>query len=131
MYESISFSEEVVWRIERSGGEAATFSDCPRALAVGALLRSSCDIDALAKGVSEIVKRHTVLRSTFREQGGRVERDIGPAVEVPIEVRDVRHTVSSQTDVERVTAEEALRHFDLADGPCIARHCSRLIIASM
>ncbi|MFD9722133.1 condensation domain-containing protein, partial [Streptomyces sp. NPDC059076] len=89
-------------------------------LPVGVRIQGRLDVRALHRTVTEIVRRHEVLRTRFpRVEGGRPVQVVEPAGEVPMPVIDV-----PGGGVEEVLAnatammeEEAARTFDLARGP--------------
>lgn len=49
-----------------------------------AALRGPCDTDALAAAITDVVARHEILRTTYREIGGVPHQIIHPPAEVPV-----------------------------------------------
>jgi amino acid adenylation domain-containing protein len=77
------------------------------------------DIAVLEQTLSEIVRRHEVLRTTFPSLRGRPHQKIGPAQAVTLPVEDLRHLpeTGSLAEVQRLALEEVHRPFDLSAGP--------------
>ncbi len=53
-----------------------------------AALRGPCDIDALAAAITDVVARHEILRTTYREIDGVPYQVIHPPAEVPVRRAD-------------------------------------------
>ncbi|HEX3131789.1 MAG TPA: condensation domain-containing protein, partial [Thermoanaerobaculia bacterium] len=71
------------------------------------------DVEALRRGLSEIVRRHEALRSTFPEVDGEPRQKVSPAAELPLTVE----AVDDLAHARRVAEEEARHGFDLGRGP--------------
>ena len=96
-------------------------------LPIAARLTGSLNVAALAQSVSEIVRRHEILRTTFPTVGGQAMQQIAhparPDVEgsLTIPVIDLQTVPASEWEAEslrRATAE-AKQPFDLAQGPLL------------
>jgi hypothetical protein len=116
MRRTVSFSEEVLWRLEQSDPAAPPFTDCPRSLVVTARILSECSVAALQNSITEIVHRHAVLRSRFIEADGGVVRNVTDSKQVLIETLDLGDYASSGS-YKSVMTREASRPFDLRHGP--------------
>ncbi len=115
----LSFGQERLWFFDQlePGTPAYNLPDCYR-------LRGTVDVAALEGALSEIVKRHEVLRTSFRVVDGDPTQVIGPPVIVAVPVEDVGDM--GDAALEALVAEEARRPFDLANGPLLrARLFSR------
>nr|QEO74241.1 condensation domain-containing protein [uncultured bacterium] len=79
------------------------------------------DVAALERAVKEVVRRHEVLRTTFRAVDGMPVQVVAPSAEVPFEVVDLRALAPGPRGEEarRRAAEEVRRPFDLARGPLV------------
>ncbi|HEU0077111.1 MAG TPA: condensation domain-containing protein, partial [Longimicrobiaceae bacterium] len=56
----------------------------------GLRLRGELDVRAMARTLSEVVRRHESLRTTFEERGGEAVQVVGPAAPVALPVADLR-----------------------------------------
>lgn len=79
-------------------------------------LSGELNIEALEKSLSEIVRRHSILRTTFSLRGGEPVQIISAAESIPLRLVDVNASSSSEElDPEFVQGQqEALTPFDLA-----------------
>jgi amino acid adenylation domain-containing protein len=90
-------------------------------------LRGALKIEALEDSVSEIVRRHEVLRTTFATVNGQLIQVIAPTWHIPMTIRDLRRLPESaqEDEAQRLLQEESQRPFDLTQGPllrgCILR----------
>ncbi|HEY0016583.1 MAG TPA: condensation domain-containing protein, partial [Longimicrobium sp.] len=115
----LSFSQRRLWFLDRMEPGNA-FYNVPSALR----LRGALDVPALERALGEIVARHAVLRSVFREVAGEpVQAPLSPPPFVlPVDV------LSDANDdaLRAALAAEARRPFDLAGGPPFRARLFRL-----
>ncbi len=113
-----SFAQERMWFLSRFAPHSPMYN-VPAAFLVGA----DVDVPALERALTETVRRHETLRTTYRmEANGHLVQVVGPPAPVPVEVIDARHRVGPSSfvrDVQRVAAEESARLFDLDRGPMV------------
>src|SRR6267378_7925050 len=78
--------------------------------------------------MSEIVRRHEVLRTTYRMADGEVWQVVGAAEDMVVSEEDLRclEEVERKKESERLAREEALGPFDLERGPLIRVKLLRL-----
>jgi amino acid adenylation domain-containing protein len=119
----LSFAQQRLWFIERLHPGQATYN-VPLALR----LRGALDAAALERALAELVRRHEVLRTTFRVEGGVPVQVVGEAGPVPIPVADLRRLSADEREEEaaRLAAQEAARPFDLAAEPPLRARLARL-----
>ena len=67
-------------------------------------------VPVLERAISEIVRRHEVLRARFVEDDGEPWQIAGEPVPLTLEVEELK----TEDEAMRVVDEEARRHFDLA-----------------
>jgi amino acid adenylation domain-containing protein/non-ribosomal peptide synthase protein (TIGR01720 family) len=82
-------------------------------------LRGDLDVSVLERALTEILRRHEVLRGTIELAGGRpVTRGAAPGP-FALEIRSVEHLPQSERDgaAQALCDAEAGRPFDLARGP--------------
>jgi amino acid adenylation domain-containing protein len=119
----LSFAQERLWFIDQFEPGRATYN-VPTALrAVGTL-----DVGLLAAALSEVVRRHESLRTTFAVVSGQAVQVIAPARAVPLPVVDLSGLPAEVGGrlAERLLAAGAWRPFDLATGPLLRALALRL-----
>jgi non-ribosomal peptide synthetase component F/thioesterase domain-containing protein len=79
------------------------------------------DPGILERTFNEIVRRHEILRATFSRNGRDPVQLIAPSAHLRVETRDLRLLPAEQREPEmdRLSAEEARRYFDIEKGPLI------------
>jgi amino acid adenylation domain-containing protein len=84
-------------------------------------LKGPLNVAALEQSLNEIVRRHQVLRTIFKTVDERPLQAIVPTFGLPLPVVDLRELPASEREVEvqRLSAREAQRPFDLACGPLL------------
>ncbi|HKV09554.1 MAG TPA: amino acid adenylation domain-containing protein, partial [Thermoanaerobaculia bacterium] len=107
----LSFAQQRLWFLAELEPESAAYN-VPAALALAGPL----DAAALTGALSEIVRRHEVLRTRFAVAGGEAVSRVSPAVPVTLPVVDLGALPEGAREQElgRRIAEEAARPFDLA-----------------
>ncbi|HEU4556927.1 MAG TPA: amino acid adenylation domain-containing protein, partial [Longimicrobium sp.] len=110
----LSFAQERLWFIDRME-PGSTVYNMPMALRLGGAL----DQAALERSLSEIVRRHETLRTTFAEVDGSPVQVIAPfgGFAVPVEDLSALSEPDREAAVGRRAGEEAARPFDLSAGP--------------
>ncbi|AXA67769.1 non-ribosomal peptide synthetase, partial [Pseudomonas oryzihabitans] len=112
-----------LWFLWRLDPESAAYN-IPAALRLqGPLVRS-----ALERTFSALVARHESLRTLFGEHDGQVRPRLQPASDQAIALQDLREldAVAREWEVARLAREEALRPFDLEQGPLLRLRLLRL-----
>ena len=119
----LSFAQERLWFLDQLNPESAVFN-------VPLTVKLPCAIDPeiLRKSVNEIVRRHEVLRTTFRTRDGLPEVVIAPELNIELPVIDlsVYPTSQRESQVHLFLSEEEQRPFDLSQGPLIRTKLFRL-----
>ncbi|RQP73898.1 non-ribosomal peptide synthetase, partial [Burkholderia ubonensis] len=104
----LSFPQQRLWFLAQLEGPSAAYN-------ISSALRFEGDLDVprLQAAVSEISRRHEILRTTFPAIDGRGVQRIAPPAPVTLAVVDV----ASESDALALLADETDRPFDLAVGP--------------
>ena len=119
----LSFAQQRLWFLDQLQ-PGNPFYNVPAAVALSGRLR----LAALEDAVGEVVRRHEVLRTAFPNQRGRpVQRIAAPRPGVlPLADLSGLPAAERRRVVQRLTAEESRRGFDLAAGPLLRAGLVRL-----
>ncbi|MGH8907431.1 MAG: condensation domain-containing protein, partial [Egibacteraceae bacterium] len=106
----LSFGQQRLYSIDRSEGLSAASTMASAWRVFGRL-----DIAALERSLTQIVRRHEVLRANVVLVHGTASQAIAPAYRVVLPVLDLQHLpeAAQSTEVERAISEETRRVFDL------------------
>ncbi len=112
----LSFAQQRLWFLQQLEPESTSYN-LPLAV------RFSGDLNrtALLRGLSEIVRRHEVLRTTYSSVGAEPVQVIHPAIEVSLPLIDLSTltVVERARETERLCGEEAEQVFSLESGPLL------------
>jgi amino acid adenylation domain-containing protein len=119
----LSFAQQRLWFLDQYEPGSALYN-VPRAVRLGGAL----DADALERALTELVRRHEILRTTFTTVDGSPAQVVSPAARATIGATDLSALGGDEREREarRVVAEEAGRPFDLARGPLLRATLIRL-----
>ncbi|MBV9310287.1 MAG: non-ribosomal peptide synthetase, partial [Solirubrobacterales bacterium] len=113
---ALSFAQQRLWFLDQlvPGNPFYTESTATR-------FQGAVNVPALEKAINEIVRRHEVLRTTFRLNDGRPEAVVAPELRIALPIIDVADMPASEREAEvvRLATEEARRPFDLERGPLL------------
>src|SRR5204863_451356 len=112
----LSFAQERLWFTEQWTNERAVYN-IPLVLR----LRGPLKLAALEKCLDEIVRRHEVLRTSFRMLDGKPRQIIAPARRSWLPVVDLSELSEAEREVEsrRLSEEQSQQPFDLSQGPLL------------
>ncbi|HEX8245669.1 MAG TPA: condensation domain-containing protein, partial [Longimicrobium sp.] len=120
----LSFAQERLWFLDQLEPGSA-FYNLPFALR----LRGALDVDALERGLGEIVRRHDALRTVFQERDGTPVQVVAPFGGFRLTRKDLSHLPAETREAEvqrELVAESTERPFDLAAGPLFRASLLRL-----
>jgi amino acid adenylation domain-containing protein len=119
----LSFAQERLWFLDQLNPNSAVFN-----VPLTVRLSNAIEIEALRRSVNEIVRRHEILRTTFRSEDGRPELLIAPVLHIELPVVDLSVYPESERESHAHTllSEEERRPFDLTRGPLIRTKLFRL-----
>ena len=125
----LSFAQQRLWFLDQLESGTAVYN-----LPAAARLKGQLDIAALENALTEIVRRHEALRTTFPTVDEGPIQQIAAAAPVSLPITDLSDIdPSSQIEVEKREAdarrliwEEAERPFDLVTGPLFRTSLLRL-----
>ncbi|MGK3988241.1 amino acid adenylation domain-containing protein [Sorangium sp. So ce136] len=119
----MSFAQERLWFLAQLEPESASYN-----LATAVRLTGSLDVAVVERCLSEIVRRHEILRTTFAVVDGQPSQVVQPDGAARLERLDLGVLPPAQRDAEvrRVIDREARRPFDLTSGPLLRLTLLRL-----
>jgi amino acid adenylation domain-containing protein len=117
----LSFAQQRLWFLDRLEPDSP-FYNIPLALR----LEGTLDVDALQRGLTELVRRHETLRTTFAEQEGQAVQLIHPPADFPLPVVELQDLPDAAAEARRLAHEEAQRPFNLTRGPLMRATLLRL-----
>jgi aspartate racemase len=109
----LSFAQQRIWFLEQLAPGTAAYNSVTAIHLTGPL-----NVAALEHGMTEIVRRHEVLRTRFDLVEEQPVQIIGPPEPVVLVVNDLRGVAAADRKAEalRIAGKEARRPFDLAGG---------------
>ena len=112
----LSFAQQRLWFLEQVSPGSFNYNEPIDIRFVGNL-----NVGALKQSIDEIVRRHEVLRTTFRVIDGQPVQIIASSLNLKLPVIDLRKLpkVDREAEVQRLVREEAQLPFDLTQGPLL------------
>ena len=105
----MSFAQQRLWFLDQLDPGTSAYN-----LFSGYRLSGPLDVSALQRSLSEIVRRHEVLRTNFAMIEGRLVQILNPPN--PIELPVIDLSAEDEARLRQLANEEAQRPFDLARG---------------
>ncbi|AGC45639.1 amino acid adenylation domain-containing protein [Myxococcus stipitatus DSM 14675] len=112
----LSFSQQRLWFLEQLEPGRATYN-MPAAIRVTGPL----DVETFERCVTEMLRRHEVLRTTFHTSGGEAFQVIAPPAPWRLPTHDLSSVPAEQREdvARKVALEEGQKPFDLTRGPLL------------
>ena len=119
----LSFAQQRLWFLDQLIPDAPIYN-IPLAYRVTGEL----NVGALEQSLSEIVRRHEALRTTFTAVDGQPIQVIAPEINLTLPVVDLREIAEAERkeEVQRLAIQEAQQPFDLTQGPLLRVKLLRL-----
>ncbi|HET6973690.1 MAG TPA: amino acid adenylation domain-containing protein, partial [Pyrinomonadaceae bacterium] len=119
----LSFGQQRLWFLNQLETNNPAYN-----VQLAVRLDGELDVAALNRALSEIVRRHEVLRTTFPTVDGIPVQQIAEAVPLSASLIDLRHLdrESGESVASEVAGLEASRPFNLAAGPLLRAMLMRL-----
>ncbi|MFP2903170.1 condensation domain-containing protein, partial [Corallococcus sp. 4LFB] len=108
----LSFAQQRLWFIDQLQPGSPLYN-----VPMAVRLEGALDVDVLERALREVVRRHEVLRTTFREDAAGPVQVVSPEPVLTLERKDL--TGSSQEEAWRLAREAAAQPFHLAKGPLL------------
>ena len=112
----LSWAQERLWFLNQLEGSSATYN-MPGAIRVSGNL----ELNALQQALSEIVRRHEILRTSFQNVNGTPIQVIDPEATLNIKMVDLQQLEATEreTVLQQQVQKEAITPFDLESAPLI------------
>ncbi|HSF42617.1 MAG TPA: amino acid adenylation domain-containing protein, partial [Thermoanaerobaculia bacterium] len=122
----LSFAQERLWFLEQLQPGTAAYN-----MGMAVEMEGALDVAALESGLLQIVSRHEALRTRFPTVDGRPVQEIAPPPARLLPVVDLSGLPEEirRQAVRDLSADEALRPFDLVTGPLLRAMLLRLSAA--
>lgn len=119
----LSYAQQRLWFIHQLEPESTAYNIRSAVRLSGPLIR-----DALEKSLSEIVRRHEILRTTFTLHADQPVQIIHPFQEFSMTYQDLTcwDAETAVAEAQQMLQQEALRPFDLEAGPLLRASLYRL-----
>jgi amino acid adenylation domain-containing protein len=119
----LSYAQQQLWFLDQldPGNTSYNISKAIR-------LQGRLDIAVLEQTLTEVVRRHETLRTTFPARNGHPVQVVSPASEVKLEIENLSGLAADEREAEARTLahEEARRPFNLASDPTLRTRLLRL-----
>ena len=112
----LSFGQERLWFLDHLEPNSAAFNS-----AFAHHIEGHLDVDLLERSIGEVVRRHEVLRTTFRSDNGEAALDVAESWGHRLARIDLRSLPASEKErrVAALAGEESRKPFDLVAGPLL------------
>ena len=118
----LSYAQQRLWFLDQFGSGSAVYN-----ISYAIRLKGRLDIPALERSLTEIVRRHEVLRTTFSNQDGSATQMIRPAQQQRFSLVDLSGLRDHQReDTQGLISRLAQQPFDLEQGPLLRAALLRL-----
>ncbi|RYZ36378.1 MAG: non-ribosomal peptide synthetase, partial [Myxococcaceae bacterium] len=117
----LSFSQQRLWFLHQLDPSSAAYN-MPAPLR----LTGSLDSSALQRALTELVRRHESLRTSFTSVEEHPVQVISPPTAFALPVTDLSSHEDPEAEVRRLGEQEARASFDLAKGPLLRASLLRL-----
>ncbi|HEX7313565.1 MAG TPA: amino acid adenylation domain-containing protein, partial [Pyrinomonadaceae bacterium] len=119
----LSFAQQRLWFIDQLEENSGAYN-----IPLAVRLSGRLDADALERTLSEVMRRHEVLRTTFEQVDDQPAQVVHEPEPLRLEVEDLSALKSegAESEVERLLAEEARTPFNLTAGPLLRVRLLRL-----
>ncbi len=119
----LSFAQQRLWIQDQFNPASAEYN-----IPLAVRLDGKFDVPAFEQTLSEIVRRHEVLRTSFPRAGDLPVQAIAPARPVSVPIVNLGELTEAvrENEVLRLAVEEAALPFDLAHGPLLRCRILRL-----
>lgn len=104
-----SFAQQRLWFIDQLESGSAFYN-----LSAAIRVRGNLNISVLQQTLTEVVRRHEILRTIFAEMDGQLVQLIQPPAPVRLPVIDLTNLADARPEAEALARAETQRLFDLS-----------------
>ncbi|APR77528.1 Siderophore biosynthesis non-ribosomal peptide synthetase [Minicystis rosea] len=117
----LSFGQERLWFLAQLEPDNPAY-----VISSAARLRGPLDVGALSQALTELVRRHETLRTTFAVRAGRPAQMLHAPRPIDLSIIDLSVALDPLDAARIAVSEEALARFDLERGPLFRARLFRL-----
>src|SRR3712207_5271232 len=110
----LSFAQQRLWFLQQLEPDSPAYN-----IHLSLRLRGRLNVAVLERTLSEIVRRHESLRTTFVAVEGVPAQVVSAAEPLTLPVINLSDAAEPEVEAARLSAEQAARPFDLARGPLL------------
>ena len=110
----LSYAQQRLWFIHQLDPNSPAYN-----IPLAVRLSGRLDLAALHATLTEIVRRHEALRTTFAVHDGQPHQLIHPPAKLDLPVTDLTNLAERDQEAQRIAEEEARLPFDLVNGPLL------------
>jgi non-ribosomal peptide synthetase component F len=111
---ALSYAQQRLWFLDQLETGSVLYN-----IPAATRLRGRLDISVLAATLSEVVRRHEVLRTTFDTVDGRPVQVVAPAQAIALPFVDLSAVPDPEKEARRLAHADAIQPFDLTRGPLL------------
>jgi amino acid adenylation domain-containing protein len=122
-YFPLSFAQQRLWLVDQLEPNNPAYN-----ILLAYRFAGKLDVPALKQSLSEIVRRHEILRTTFTIMDGKPIQVIAPTLSLSLPVVDLNDVPATQQQakVQQTLLKEAQRPFDLRSAPLLRTNLLQL-----
>ncbi|WP_069167511.1 MupA/Atu3671 family FMN-dependent luciferase-like monooxygenase [Nocardia altamirensis] len=117
----LSYPQQRLWFLDQLDPDSAVYN-----MPLGYLITGPLEVEPLRRALSEVVRRHEVLRTVFLADQGRPWQLVLDAVSVDVPVVDLTGDPDPEAAATRLAEGQARTPFDLSRGPVLRATLLRL-----
>ncbi|MEH2390266.1 MAG: amino acid adenylation domain-containing protein [Nostoc sp.] len=112
----LSYAQQRLWFLDQLEGLSPTYNIIKAFQVEGAIT-----IPVFERCLNELIKRHEILRTSFKSVDGQVSQAIAPALQLYVSQADLRSLPSEeqQAEVKRLIGEISVAPYDLSQSPLL------------
>jgi hypothetical protein len=119
----LSYAQQRLWFYSQMEPDSPTYN-----ILAAVRLEGRLDVQSLGRALGEILRRHEVLRTTFKSQNGRPVQVVAPPAPFGLTLLDLSDLPAEEREARasQLASADAQRPFDLAAGPLLRTTLIRL-----
>ena len=112
---ALSFAQQRLWFLHQMYPDTTAYH-CPVTIRINLAVNAAI----MQQALTEIARRHELLRTTFNEQDGHPIQSVSPPATVTLKTKDLRDLPEAEreTTATKLIREDFNQRFDLSNGPC-------------